>query len=267
MNQRIVCWIGDAPNHRALVGEISKRFNVVGVVIDKKTKTKSPGSSTSFFSKLIDKIRFGKIDRAWKQMQQYYCANDSKLPETPAITVDNINNSETLAFTQQAKPVLVVVSGTSMIKEPLVSLSLPIGIMNLHTGLSPYVKGGPNCTNWCIANNKWGWIGSTVLWISAGIDSGNIITTEPIDVSDETDLTAIHLKVMKHAHGLYLRAIDYVLKNPPPHQSIPQASLGKGNLYLSKMWTSDKKKQLLRNLAVTRNRELPAGTRIIPLPS
>ena len=267
MNQKIVCWVGNAPNHRALVSKLSLLYHVRGVVIDTKKKT-SPGAGfLSLWNKVIQKIRFGKIDKAWRSLQEHY---RQRFPEWPAVQTmytDSINSAEAYAFTRTLQPDLVVVSGTSLVKEPLLSMQLPIGIINLHTGLSPYVKGGPNCTNWCIAGNHWALIGSTVLWLSAGIDAGNIVASERIDISEERSLPAIHLKVMEHAHDLYVRAIRYLLTARPPYQSIAQQSLGKGNLYLTRMWTSKQKRQLLRNLRSSRNRELPGGILTVPLPA
>lgn len=266
MNKKIVCWIGDAPNHRALVAKIAAHFEVAGIVIDKKINKGSARRVGTLLNRIIEKIRFRKIDRAWSQLQQYYRSHFSKLLSIPTITVDSINSSEAFEFTKQMEPALVVVSGTSLIKEPLISMSLPIGIMNLHTGLSPYVKGGPNCTNWCIANGQWTLIGNTVFWLSAGIDSGNIITSEVTDISLEKTLHAIHLKVMEHAHDLYLRAIRYVMNAQPPYPSVSQSSLGKGTLYLTKMWTNEKKKQLLDNMNAGRGANLSAEIKTVPLP-
>jgi hypothetical protein len=52
---------------------------------------------------------------------------------------------------------------------------------------------------------------------------------------------------MEHAHDLYIRSIDYLLTATPPFVSVPQSSIGKGNLFLTKMWTSAKRQDLLRN--------------------
>jgi methionyl-tRNA formyltransferase len=150
-------------------------------------------------------------------------------------------------FTRKLNPDLIVVSGTQLIKQPMLDIPVKIGIVNLHTGLSPYVKGGPNCTNWCIANNEWHLVGNTIMWINAGIDSGNIITTETIDIRNANTLLEAHKLVMEHAHDLYIRAIDYLITHQPPHQSIPQNSLAKGKLFLTKMWTAEKRKLLLEN--------------------
>src|SRR5262249_43989205 len=154
------------------------------------------------------------------------------------------------------QPDLIIVSGTSLVKEPMISVPVSLGIINLHTGLSPYVKGGPNCTNWCISNDQWSLIGNTVLWLSAGIDSGNIILSERIDVSETKRLEDIHFGVMEHAHDIYLRAIRHILFKEPPYQSVQQKSLGKGNLYLSRMWGFSQKRRLLKNLTRPRTNEL-----------
>ena len=266
MNKKIVCWIGDAPNHRALVAKIAAHHEVAGIVIDKKIKKGPALTGGGWWKKLIDKIRFSKIDLAWKKMQQYYRTHFPSLPAVPTITVHSINMPEVVEFTKELAPALIVVSGTSLIKEPLVSMTVPIGIMNLHTGLSPYVKGGPNCTNWCIANNEWPLIGNTVFWLSSGIDAGNIITSEQTDIAQDKTLPAIHFKVMEHAHDLYLRAIRYVMNAQPPYPSVSQSSLGKGTLYLTKMWTNEKKKQLLNNMNAGRGTSLSAEIKTVPLP-
>jgi folate-dependent phosphoribosylglycinamide formyltransferase PurN len=264
MSQGIVCWIGDAPNHWALASRFSGAFGVAGIVVDKKRSANSRRGWMKLLNRAIDKFRFGKIDKAWSNMQDYYRQRKDIPSSVPILEVDNINDPAVKEFTEKLGADLVVVSGTSLIKEPLVSLPLKRGIMNLHTGLSPYVKGGPNCTNWCIANNQWHLIGNTIMWISAGIDSGNIISSEQTKIDEEDDLDTIHLKVMRHAHDLYLRSASYIIDHQPPYPSVPQNEMGKGSLFLTKMWTAEKKKQLLKNLKGSRNSQ--SLVRTIPLP-
>lgn len=264
MSRRIVCWIGDAPNHWALTSRFAGEFGIEGVVVDKKRSINTRRGWKQLLNRAIDKFRFGKIDKAWSRMQDYYKQRKDIPSSVPVLEVDNINDPAVKEFTEKLSAELVIVSGTSLIKEPLVSLPLKKGIMNLHTGLSPYVKGGPNCTNWCIANQQWHLIGNTIMWISAGIDSGNIISSEQTKIEEEDDLDTIHLKVMRHAHDLYLRAAACILEQQPPYPSVPQSELGKGALFLTKMWTAEKKKQLLKNLKGKRNSQ--SLIRTIPLP-
>ena len=266
VNRKIVCWIGNAPNHKALVHFLAERFEVAGVIIDRKATPNKKRNLAQLPGLVYDKWRFRKIDKAWKNLQDYY-RKYAEIPKNiPVLELDTINDLRALEFTTDLQPELVVVSGTSMIREPLLSIPLPIGIMNLHTGLSPYVKGGPNCTNWCIANGDWELIGNTVMWIAAGIDSGNIIATERTDISSEKDLKAIHLKVMQHAHDLYMRCIAHILESQPPYPSVPQNSIDKGKVYLTKMWTAAMKKQLLKNLDKGQSSDKGQAIRTISLP-
>lgn len=266
MNRRILCWVGNAPNHRALVAKLAEQYEIAGVVIDNKKSMVGKKSIPQLLKKIYHKWKFGRIDAAWTALQDHYRKKYPEWPATRLLFTDSVNSEEAYAFTRELNPDLVIVSGTALVREPMVTLPLPIGIMNLHTGLSPYIKGGPNCTNWCIANNEWGLIGNSIMWLSAGIDSGNIICTERTELADEKELSAIHLRVMEHAHDLYLRSIRYVLSQEPPYQSVPQSSLGKGKLYLTRMWTSAQKTKLLENLQAERNNRFPEDYRTIPLP-
>jgi methionyl-tRNA formyltransferase len=244
---KIVIWCGAAANQKALANKIAAKFDVAGIVIDTHSGKKKKRELFQLPAILWDRFRFRTIYNAWGNLMKYYDGKFSHWPEALKIEVSNINNKETEKFTKELQPDLIIVSGTSLIKEPLVSIPASIGIINLHTGLSPYVKGGPNCTNWCIANNSFHLVGNTIMWLNAGIDAGNIITTETVDIKNAEGLDEAHKIVMDHAHELYLKAIGYLSETEAPYNSVPQSSIDNGKLYLTKMWTVATKKDLLRN--------------------
>jgi folate-dependent phosphoribosylglycinamide formyltransferase PurN len=244
---KIVVWCGGAPNQKALANKIAATFNLAGIVIDSGWAKQKKNKRVLVLGILWDRLRFYKIYDAWSSLMKYYNKSFSAWPQAPTITVQNINDEKTEKFTKEAAPDIIVVSGTALIKEPLISIKASIGIINLHTGLSPYVKGGPNCTNWCIANNTFHLVGNTIMWLNGGIDAGNIITTENIDIRNCKNLKEAHLVVMEHAHDLYLKAIGYLCNTETPYNSVPQRSIDKGSLYLTKMWTAQKKMLLLKN--------------------
>jgi hypothetical protein len=247
-NSKIILWCGSAPNHKALACKIAANFSLAGIVIDEKSGIGSNKRPWQQIAVLVyDRIRFKKIYSAWKNLMSFYNRLFSSWPEVPIIRVPGINSQEALNFTNALAPDLIVVSGTALVKEPMLGCKSTLGIINLHTGLSPYVKGAPNCTNWCIANNTWHLVGNTIMWLNAGIDSGNIITTEVIDIRSAGNLNEAHISVMNHAHDLYLKAIKYLLTSTPPYNSVPQKSIAKGELFLSKMWTPKERSRLLSN--------------------
>jgi methionyl-tRNA formyltransferase len=265
VNRKIVLWCGGAANQKALAAKIHKQFGLNGIVVDQKSAAPGKAEKKSL-AKILNFLRFYKINQAWRKMLEFFNSKYPSWPDVPVLKLAAINSAEALEFTNKIEPDLVIVSGTGLIKEPLLSTPTKIGIINLHTGLSPYVKGGPNCTNWCIANGQWSLVGNTIMWINAGIDTGNIITTETIDIRKCRSLVEAHIKVMEHAHDLYLRAIHYLLNAGAPWQSVPQASIAKGNLFLTKMWTPDKKRLLLKNWGKRKSAAIDELPVTVPLP-
>jgi methionyl-tRNA formyltransferase len=247
-SKKIVIWCGNAANQRALANKIAARFEVVGIVIDKKSKLKRPPLVRRTLSALQDRLFFKTINGSWSSLQKKYAQQFPAWPSAAHIEVESINSEDAFAFTEKLSPDLVVVSGTGLVKSKMLSLKPSIGIINLHTGLSPYIKGGPNCTNWCIATAQYNKIGNTIMWINEGIDSGNIIASECTLLHDVKNLDDIQWQVMEHAHDLYIRAIAYLVSRPAPYNSVSQNDITKGQLYLTRMWNFSAKKKLLGNL-------------------
>lgn len=248
--KKILIWCGGAPNQKALAHKIAGRFKVCGIVVDQKRAIKKQPLSGRIIELVMDKLFFTTISGAWKKMQQKYNNHYPAWPDAPLLYTASINSDEAFTFSKELHPDLVVVSGTSLIRAKMLSLQPSIGIINLHTGLSPYIKGGPNCTDWCIANGEFEKIGNTIMWINKGIDSGNIITSECTPFNETgNSLEKIQWQVMEHAHDLYLRAIDYLLKTTAPYQSVPQKDITEGKLFLTKMWGFKQKRKLLKNLS------------------
>lgn len=242
---RIVLWIGKDSNQKALANKINRIYPVDGIVIEKKNY-KRKFTFDLLLDKFIEKIFLASIAHAWKFMLSRYDNEYSRYPDTKIIEVENINSQSVYEFTSQLKPDLILVSGTRLIKENLLSLKPTIGILNLHTGLSPYIKGGPNCTNWCIATEQFHLIGNTIMWIDAGIDSGNIILSECTLFDGNENLDAIHVKVMEHAHSIYLKALAQI--EAGKNIKVNQHDIAEGRVYYNKDWTLTHKIALVKNL-------------------
>lgn len=203
-----------------------------------------------FYSKKVNRIKdFGKpkrillglmnlpYRRAWFQMMHHYTKSFSGFPNVPTLTTADINGEEVAAVIRSLENTLFIVSGTNLLKQPLLELvQISSKVINLHTGISPYVKGGPNCTNWCLANNQLSRIGNSVLWIDKGIDSGNLIATEQTDIRGVTSLLELHIRVMDHAHDLYMRVIKRVLSGQAV-PSVTQKNFVEKNLFFTKDWS------------------------------
>lgn len=243
---KIVLLCGNQPNHLALAHKVAAKHELIGIILEEK---KSTGITVfNLIPRVIDKLFFRKINEAWNKLMAYYQPNYSGFPKTEIFKTSSINSQRVIEIIEQLKPDLIMVSGTSLIRKPLIEMKFPKGIVNLHTGISPYVKGGPNCTNWCLANDEFYLIGNTIMWLDSGIDSGNLIATKTVDFSGNESLYQIHYKVMEDAHQLYLKVINQLKEDSTKCPSVKQNDITKGNLYLSKMWNFSKKKALIKNM-------------------
>jgi methionyl-tRNA formyltransferase len=244
---RIVLLCTAQANQVALANKIAAEFDLVGIVTEKRKVNKAKKYTLkNILTKLSHKILFRKIIQAWWNMLDHYQQLYSKFPDTKIVEVSNINDEAVAHFIKEMKADLVMVSGTSMVRKNILSVPLSIGMINLHTGLSPYIKGGPNCTNWCIATNQFHLIGNSIMWIDAGIDSGDLLTTAIVGFTGKESLLEIHIKVMEEAHALYVLAIRSIADNKAPR--INQDSIAKGITYYSKEWNYKANKDLLKNL-------------------
>jgi len=251
---KIILLCSGQHNQVALANKVAAKFNLAGIIIEQPTAKKAMSFSwAQLIEKVLNRTFFISLHSSWFDLLSTYKKEYPDFPDTQKITVRNINSEASVDFIKRLRPDLVMVSGTSIVKSKILELSVPRGIINLHTGLSPYIKGGPNCTNWCIAEEQFHLIGNTVMWIDAGIDSGDIITTERTPLNGLETLLQLHVKVMNHAHDLYLKALKKIQEDPAHCPRVKQESIARGTTYYSRHWDRAKKWRLLKNL-----KKLPA---------
>jgi methionyl-tRNA formyltransferase len=251
---KIVLLCSGQPNQVALATKTAAGFNLAGIIIEQPVAKKVTAfSPAQLVEKILNRTFFVSLQRSWFNLMDACKREYPTFPDTQKITVPNINAAASIDFIRQLKPDLVMVSGTSILKTGILELPIPKGIINLHTGLSPYVRGGPNCTNWCIAKEQFHLIGNTIMWIDAGIDSGDIITTERTPLDGQENLLELHMKVMNHAHELYLRALKKIQDDPMHCARVKQQSIAVGTIHYTRQWNLHEKWRLLKNL-----KKLPA---------
>jgi len=139
--------------------------------------------------------------------EEFFKGNDFFVAKTLPLMYGEVNLPHVCDIVRRFKPDAMVVFGSSMIKEPLLSLLPPGHFINLHLGLSPYYRGsGTNF--WPFVNGELEYVGSTILHIDAGIDTGDIIThVRPALESDDTVHTA-GCRVIKKSALCLIRIIE-----------------------------------------------------------
>lgn len=251
---KILLFAAPQGNQRALAHKIAAHLPIAAIVTvtPRRSWTKKPSLPKRLKSIASRALAFPvglPLRKAWFAMLAHYDRAYPAFP-VPPLEVSDINEPEVAALVERERPDLVIVSGTNLLKAPLIDAIHRSGkVVNLHTGISPYIKGGPNCTNWCLTLRRFDLIGNTVMWLDAGIDSGALIATERTPLTGRESLTELHIAVMDHAHALYLRCIRLFAEGEAL-PSVRQDDLGEGRLFLTRHWTAGPMAKAVANYRV-----------------
>jgi len=240
---KIAIFTNDCPIQIALVNKINEHVDVDTVFLAKNRieKTKKRKNKYIYYFLRLVRIPFElPLRMAWDDLKKRYKEQYIEIPKkVTQYYVNNINDESVIKYVKNTKPKLIIVSATTMLKADIISEASKVNclILNLHTGISPYIKGGPNCTNWCLATNNY-LIGNTVMVLDSGIDSGAIIATELTTLTGTESLSELHYRVMEHGFELYIKVINSFVKKNMSFNPIKQAEIStKGDLYLTQDWT------------------------------
>ncbi len=101
------------------------------------------------------------------------------------------------------------VFGSYIIKEPILTLPTVKYFLNMHLGLSPYYRGsGTNF--WPFVNKELEFVGSTILYIDAGIDTGDILTHVRPTFEIEDNVHTVGCKVIQKSVNTFEKIIKMI---------------------------------------------------------
>ena len=148
---------------------------------------------------------YGENDKITKHFKnrnkienEYFKSSDEFNSKCIPILYKEVNHNFIYEKIKKYDPDVMIVFGSSIIKKPLLSLSKKNRFLNLHLGLSPYYKG--NATNfWPFINNELEFLGSTILHIDSGIDTGDIITHVRPKIENDDNVHTIGCKIIQES--------------------------------------------------------------------
>lgn len=154
-----------------------------------------------------------------------------------------VNSEALVSYIKGIRPDIIAVLGSSVIKTPMISVPSG-GMLNLHSGLSPYYRGTWSY-GWPVVNEEPEYIGATVHYINPGIDTGDIIYQSRPGLGPEDDLNTIFLKVIAEGIELMADAIEGLAAGSlTSYRQPPDA----GRLYRLKDFNADVARRCLLNL-------------------
>jgi methionyl-tRNA formyltransferase len=181
------------------------------------------------------------------------------------IRTRELNSPGVVRAIESTYPDVVLVSGTRIIRSPLLDVKPSLGLINLHTGLAPYYRGGP-CTFWALFNEEPEYAGATVHHLTPGIDSGDIVLSARASLDYTDSVASLDCRVIDLGHALVARALALLAQGLALR--VPQWE--KGRLFLYRQFTAAARLDLEGRLAgglmercLRRLREHPPAIRTV----
>jgi len=188
---KIVIFTSNSLRHKYLANSLSSLVDDSLIISECKPRDDSDEKKESTLIDEHFKLRY-------ETEKKYFFDNEFFTEKTLPLMYKEVNTKSTFDTVKKFQPDLMIVFGSSIIREPYLSLLKPGRFINLHLGLSPYYRGsGTNF--WPFVNEELQFVGSTILHLDSGIDTGDIIchVTPKIELKD--DVHTIGCKVIQES--------------------------------------------------------------------
>ncbi|QQS47678.1 MAG: formyl transferase [Acidobacteriota bacterium] len=133
--------------------------------------------------------------------------NDSSIDPGRVSRVASANADETIGILRSAEPDLVIINGTRILSERVLS-SISAPFINIHAGITPLYR-GVHGAYWALVEDDPESCGVTVHLVDKGIDTGGILAQERIYPGDDDNFdTYPILQLAAGINALYLLLPD-----------------------------------------------------------
>lgn len=241
---RAVVLCCDGLYQRTLVQRAQSHFHLVGVVVqhppqvppsrrlDRLRRYRDP---RAVLRQAWSRLALRPYERRGRELEDRLFRPDGLEPalpvEVPVHHTSAINGPETVDFLRAMAPDLILVNGTQLLREPILSLRPQIrhGIVNLHTGLSPYSRGA-NCNLYMVLEGHPELVGVTVHHIDPGIDSGDIIRSAQVPMEPDDNFETIDVRSFDVGINLLLESARDLVEG----RALRVSQWEKGKLFLQR---------------------------------
>lgn len=203
---KLVIITGDSFRHKWFARFLSEQFDVRGILFEEKRSSASKEASTDI---VLDHIE--KRDKAEKQYFDKDYSELLKAHNVREIEKGQSNSVEIFDWIKNIDPDIIVLFGSSVIRDPLLSF-YDKRIINIHLGLSPYYRG--TATNfWPMAHAKPECVGATIHLAVEKVDAGAILAQARPDIEEGDTVHDIGCKTIIAGAKAMARAVEaYVNK-------------------------------------------------------
>ncbi len=135
--------------------------------------------------------------------------------------VKNASELQCLSILNSLEPELIIVFGTSILKPEVLSIAKKF-TLNIHGGIVPKYR-NVHSDFWAISNNDLKNIGTSIIHLDPGIDTGDIAIQGIVDIDSKDSIFSIKRKNIELSLRLIIQAIEMAKAENLP--KIPQKKL------------------------------------------
>jgi methionyl-tRNA formyltransferase len=125
--------------------------------------------------------------------------------DRPCYSVANVNEASFVATVASSATNLLVSMSFDQILKRAIREAAPLGFINCHAGALPFYR-GRNVINWALINGEQ-CIGITVHHVDEGIDTGDIIQQDLVNVEPDEDYATVLEKAFIHCPVTLMKAL------------------------------------------------------------
>lgn len=193
--------------HCFVANSLSQAFDVACVWQETKSFQPLSYAETAEDAAVIER----HFDARQASEDAFFAGHETARGPVRQVAPGGCNDSSEIEAMCAARPDVVLVFGTGLLKRPLLS-RFPDRVLNIHLGLSPYYRGaGTNF--WPLVNGEPEYVGATFMHLDAGVDTGPILhqmrarifagdTPHQIGNRLIGDMTAVYIEVIRRAGAL-----------------------------------------------------------------
>lgn len=221
-NPNIIILTGSDTRHQYFIHHLNSHFSISEIFIEKSDHPCPTPQSKE------ESIAWDWFFERRNRCEQKLIQESSQLPSknNPATTYfasDELNSPHALAKIEKTAPGFIAVFGTGILRDPFLR-KFPNRLFNLHIG-DPEFYRGSSCNFWPIYQGQLEHLVATIHRIDQGVDTGDIISRQPVTLSEEDDEQTLLLKPLKLGTELMEETIQRWQSGTL--QSIPQKKKGK----------------------------------------
>ena len=194
---KIVVFTSSFPRHKYLVSQLSKNFEKVIYVCEKKPYIRS---------EITKKKReyFNNVKKAERKIFKkiFFKKNIKKIN----FFYGKLNLKKLLKLSDFRSADRFLVFGSSYIKGELFNFLKKKKAINIHMGVMPYYR-GTDCNFWAIYDKNFKYVGATLMRLSKKIDDGRIISIFKMQQIIKNNFFNFSMKACKLSINLFVNKI------------------------------------------------------------